>query len=64
VGIEVIPDDYDRAGELLMRGVQEPGVARLGELFALVLAAAALVHAVDQPRPLPGLDADEPGELS
>ncbi len=50
------------AGELLVRGAQEPDVVRLGESLALVLAASALVHAVDQPGMLPGLDRDERGE--
>ena len=40
VGIEVVPDDHDRAGELLVRGVQQSGVVRLREALALVLAAA------------------------
>ena len=63
VGIEIVPDDHDRAGELLMGGIQQPGVVGLGEPFALVLAAAAaLVHAVDQPGMLPGLDGDQRGE--
>ena len=39
-----------------MGGVQQPGVVLLGEALAL-LAAAAGVHAVDQPGPLPGLTA-------
>ena len=51
------------AGELLVRGVQELGVAGLGEPFALVLAAAAaLVHAVDQPAPAARLDSDQRGQ--
>ena len=62
VGLEVVPDDHERAGELLVRGVQESGLVRLGEPFALVLAAAAAVHAVDQPGPAPGLDRDQRGE--
>jgi hypothetical protein len=63
MGVEVIPHDHDRAGQLLMGGVQELGVVRLGEAFALVLAAAAvLVDAVDQPGPAPGLDGDQRGE--
>ena len=42
VGIQVVPDDHERAAELLVRGVQQPGVVRLGEALALVLAAARL----------------------
>jgi hypothetical protein len=39
-------------------GVQEPGVVRLGEALALVLAgAAAVVHSVDEPGRWPGLTA-------
>ena len=61
--IEVVPDDHDRAGELLAGGIQKLGVVRLGEPFALVFAAAAaLVHAVDQPGPVAGLDRDQRGE--
>jgi hypothetical protein len=38
-----------------MGGIQQPGIVGLGEPFALILAAAAaLVHAVDQPGMLPG----------
>jgi hypothetical protein len=33
MGIEVIPHDDDGAGELLVRGVQQPGVIGLGEAF-------------------------------
>src|SRR5258706_13234939 len=63
VGIEVVPHDYQGAGKLLVGGVQQLGVVRLGEPFALVLAmAAAVVHAVDQPGPAPGLDSDERSE--
>jgi hypothetical protein len=48
---------------LLVRGVQQPSVVRLGEPFVLVLApAAAVVHAVDQPGMLPWLDRDERGQ--
>ena len=64
VRIQVIPDEHERAGELLVRGVQEPGVISVGEALAVVLAvaAAALVHAVDQPGPAPGLDGNQRGE--
>ncbi len=33
---EVVPDQHDRAAGLLVRGVQEPGVIRLGEPLALI----------------------------
>jgi hypothetical protein len=62
VGIQVVPDHDDWAAELLVRGVQELGVVRPGEPFALVLAAAALVHPVDQPGAAPGFDRDQRGE--
>src|SRR5215467_9775958 len=39
------------------------GVVGLGEPFALVAAApAVLEHAVDQPGPVPGLDGDQRGQ--
>src|ERR1022692_60124 len=49
-------------GREIQASAGEPGVACLGGALALVLATAALVHAVDQPGPLPGLDRDERGE--
>jgi hypothetical protein len=43
--------------------VQEPGVVRLGEALALVLAVpVAGVHAVDQPGTAAGLDRDQRGQ--
>ena len=36
VGVQVVPHHHERAAELLVRGVQEPGVVRLGEALALV----------------------------
>ncbi len=63
VAIQVVPHDHQRASELLMRGVEEPGVVCLGEAFALVAAPpAVLVDAVDQPGPVPGLDGDQRGQ--
>jgi hypothetical protein len=35
VGVEVVPHDHERAGELLVRGVQQPGIVRLGEALEL-----------------------------
>jgi len=61
VSVEVVPDDHERPAELGVRGVQQPGVVRLGEAFALIAAAGA-VHAVDQPRPAAGLDRDQRGQ--
>jgi len=45
----------------LMRAVQQPGAAGLGEALALVAAPAA-VHAVDQPGLLSWFDGDERGQ--
>jgi hypothetical protein len=62
-GVQVVPHDHQRAAELLVGGVQQLGVAGLGEALALVLAAcAAAVDAVDEPGPLPRCDADQRGE--
>jgi hypothetical protein len=36
VGIHLVPHDYDRPAEVLVRGIQEPGIVRFGEAFALV----------------------------
>ena len=64
VGVQVIPDQDERPAKLLVRGVQEPGVVRLGEPFAPVVTApaAAVVHPVEQPGPLPGLHRDQRGQ--
>ena len=57
----VVPDDYQRAAELLVRGARGPGVIGLGEALAPVAAAtAAGVHAAGQPGPVPGPDGPEP----
>jgi hypothetical protein len=53
VGVKAVPDQHDGAAELLVGGVQEPGVARLGEPLARIAPPGA-VRAVNQPRPLPG----------
>jgi hypothetical protein len=47
VGVQAVPDQYDRPAELLVRGVQQPCVVRLGEPFPLV-PGPAVVHPVDQ----------------
>jgi hypothetical protein len=60
MGVQVIPDQDDRAAKLLVRGVQEAGVLVLGEPLALICAARA-VRAVDQPRPLIRPDRDQRG---
>jgi hypothetical protein len=60
--LQVVPDQHQRAVELLVRGVQQPGVAGLGEALALIAApSAGPVHPVDQPGLLPGLDRDQRG---
>ena len=64
VGVQVIPHHDERSAELLVRGVQEPGVVRLGEAFALVAARARCVHPVDQPGLVTVLDGDQRGQRS
>jgi hypothetical protein len=61
VGAQVIPDQDERAAELLAGGVQQAGAARLGEALALI-AAAGGVDAADQPGPAPGPDGDQRGQ--
>jgi hypothetical protein len=59
VGVQVVPDQYERAAELLVRGIQQPGVTGLGEALALAgQVPASGVGAVDQPGPAPGVDGD------
>jgi hypothetical protein len=53
VGVQTVPYHHERAAELLVGGVQEPGVAGLDEALPLVLAVAGM-GAVDQPGLLPG----------
>ncbi len=48
VGVQAVPHHHERAAELLVGGVQEPGVVGLGETLALVVAAAR-AGAIDQP---------------
>jgi hypothetical protein len=51
------------AAELGVGGIQQPGVLGLGKALALIAASAAgVVHAVDQPGSLPGLDGDQRGQ--
>ena len=61
VSVQVVPDQHERAAELLARGVQQPGAVLLGEALALVPAppAAAVVHPVDQPWLAAGPDGDQ-----
>jgi hypothetical protein len=60
MGVQIVPDDNERAAESLMRGVQQAGVAGLGEAFAPA-PPAGVVSAVDQPGPVPGLGGDQHG---
>jgi hypothetical protein len=46
VRVQVVPDDQQRTVVRLMRGVQQPGVASLGEAPAPVRAGAAAAMAV------------------
>jgi hypothetical protein len=63
VGIEVVPYDHQRAGELVVRGIQQGGVVGLGEAFPSVVAAGtSAVDPVDQPGPAPGPDGDQRGQ--
>ena len=49
---KIVPDDHERAAELLVRRVQEAGVIGLGKALALVFAgAASSMDPVDQPGP-------------
>src|SRR5580693_3442765 len=61
VGVQIVPDQYDRAVQLLVGGVQEPGVVRLGEPLALISPPCA-VGAVDQPGTAAGPDGDQRGQ--
>jgi hypothetical protein len=57
---QVALDRPGRGAELLVRGTEQPGVARCGEARARVSALAPSgVHPVDQLRQLPGLDRDQ-----
>ena len=42
VSVQAVPDHHERAAELLVRGVQQAGVVRLGEVLALVVPASAI----------------------
>ena len=42
VSVQPIPDQDERAVQLLVRGVQEPGVVRLGEPLALIAPPGAV----------------------
>src|SRR6185369_3203483 len=57
MSVQSVPDQHERAAELLVRGVQEPGVIRLGEPLALIPPPGA-VRAVDQARPVTRPDGD------
>src|SRR5215211_6153752 len=49
-GLAVVPDEHDRPTQLLMSGVEQPGVIDLGEALAPPDAATtAAVGAVEQP---------------
>jgi hypothetical protein len=45
VGLETVPDQYDRFAELLVRGVGQPGVVGFGEALLLALASPIAVGA-------------------
>jgi hypothetical protein len=44
-GVQVVPDHHERAAGLLVRGVQEPGVVRLGEALRRSLPCLRPVRA-------------------
>jgi hypothetical protein len=51
MGVQVVPDQHDRAAELLVGGVEQAGVVGLGRAFASAGAApAAGMGAVEPPR--------------
>jgi hypothetical protein len=55
VGVQLLPDEYDRVTEVMMGGIQQPGVVGLGQPRALTgPAPAAGMGAVDQPGRWPG----------
>lgn len=58
--VQIVPDQDDRAAELLVCGVQQAGVVSLVEALAPTFGGAAVeVDAVDQPGPVAGLGADQ-----
>jgi hypothetical protein len=63
VTLTAVPHHHERAAELLVRGVHEPGVAGLGEALALVLAAAR-ADAVDQAGRVAGTCTVQPSRCS
>jgi hypothetical protein len=60
--VQIIPDQHDRATQLLVRGIQQGGIVGLGETAALTLAAPVGQRAVDQPAALAGSHAHQPGD--
>jgi len=54
VRVQVVPNEHYWAAQLLVGRVEQRGVVGLGE--PLTPAAATAVGAIDQPRPVPGLD--------
>ncbi len=49
--LRTLPDQHDRAAELLVGGIQQAGAVGLGQALASAAAApAAGMGAVDQPR--------------
>jgi Na+-translocating ferredoxin:NAD+ oxidoreductase RnfC subunit len=60
VRVQVVPDQDDRAAELLVRGIEQAGVVGLGEALAPAFGGAAVeVDAVDQPGSVAGFGADQ-----
>jgi hypothetical protein len=63
VGVQVVPDNHERAAELLVRGVRQLGVADLSKARTLAGAPCAVTaDAVDEPVSLLSLNADQGGE--
>lgn len=59
VDVEVVPDEHDRAAELLVGGDQQVPVVAPGEAFAAVASAVVPAWPVDQPGPVAGFVAGQ-----
>jgi hypothetical protein len=62
VGVRIVPDEDERAAELLVGGIQQPGVTGLGEALAPVLTPTVAMDPVDRPGAAAGLDRDQRGQ--
>jgi hypothetical protein len=62
VDVEVIPDPHHRGGQVPVRSDDQVPVILPGEPLRLALAAAVGAQLVKQVRPVPGPEADHPGD--